>query len=139
MSLFQKADTILSSGGQSDFKIECDFLTDDDIECLAYMIKQRMRFREVVGVKGRGGTNLGNGIRLQNALQKYCGNGENLPTLICDDVLTTGKSMEATKEEYKKNTGNHNVIGCVLFSRYEYEKRRDWIYPLFILNSESLK
>lgn len=132
MSLFQKMDVILSSGGQSDFKIECDFLTDEDIECLAYMIKQRIRFREVVGVKGKGGTNSGNGIRLQNALLKYCGKGTDLPTLICDDVLTTGKSIENAKSKYQKSTGNYNIIGCVLFSRTQYNS---WVYPLFILNN----
>ena len=39
MNLFVKDNIKLSSGIESDFKIECDSLTEKDLECISYLVK----------------------------------------------------------------------------------------------------
>lgn len=107
-NLFQMGRVALASGHESDFKIECDALTDDDIECLAYLISKRAGFRQVHGVPT-------GGLRLQNALKKYIDSDPLLPVLIVDDVYTTGKSMA----RYAGNFYPEPYIGFVIFARGE--------------------
>jgi len=120
MNLFQKVDIILNSGKPSDFKIECDALTDSDIETFAYLISKKYTFSKVVGVP-RGG------IRIEDALQKYTSNDPNDPLLMVDDVLTTGGSMIRYRKEYE-DLGYDNIVGVVLFARGECP---DWIDSVF--------
>ena len=115
MNLFKKEKIKLSSGKISDFKIECDALTNKDWECLAYLISKIIEFRGVIGVP-TGGT------KLASHLSKYCINDKSLPMLICDDVLTTGKSMKNMKVLMG------NVKGVVIFARGKCPK---WVTPLF--------
>jgi hypothetical protein len=120
MNLFQKVDIILNSGKPSDFKIECDALTDEDIETFAYLISKKYTFRKVVGVpKG--------GNRIEDALQKYTTNNPEHPLLMVDDVLTTGGSMIRYRDKYNE-MGYGNILGVVLFARGECP---DWIEPVF--------
>jgi hypoxanthine phosphoribosyltransferase len=123
MNLFQKKEIKLHSGGKSFFKIECDALTDDDIETLAYIISRKYTFHNVVGIPN-------GGVRISNALQKYASRGLG-PLLIVDDVLTTGKSMEKAKEMF----GNVLSRGVVLFARGECPK---WIEPIFNMWEEKV-
>ena len=120
MNLFQKVDIILNSGKPSDFKIECDALTDEDIECFAHLISKKYTFRKVVGVP-RGG------VRIEDALQKYTTNNDEHPLLMVDDVLTTGGSMIRHRDMYE-DMGYHDIVGVVLFARGECP---DWIEPVF--------
>lgn len=120
MNLFQKVDIILNSGQRSDFKIECDALTDNDIECFAHLISKKYKFRKVVGVP-RGG------VRIEDALQKYTTNDPNDPLLMVDDVLTTGGSMIRYRNQYEE-MGYDNIVGVVLFARGECP---DWIESVF--------
>lgn len=120
MNLFQKVDIILNSGKPSDFKIECDALTDEDIETFAYLISKKYTFRKVVGVP-RGG------VRIENALQKYTTNNNEHPILIVDDVLTTGGSMKRHRDMYD-DMGYVGIQGVVLFARGECP---DWIDSVF--------
>lgn len=120
MNLFQKVDVILNSGRKSDFKIECDALTDEDIECFAYLISKKYTFKKVVGVPT-------GGIRIENALQKYASNNPHDPLLMVDDVLTTGGSMVRYRKEYEQ-MGYYNIVGVVLFARGECP---DWIEAIF--------
>ena len=118
----------LHSGGRSNFKIECDALTNDDIECLAWMIRKLVpNFKEVYGVP-RGG------LRLEKVLKKYeKGAG---PILIVDDVYTTGNSMrEFTREVVlrKYDETSQPLRFIVLFAR---TKTPEWIIPLFQLWGE---
>lgn len=117
MNLFAKKVLKLSSGQQSDFKIECDALTDEDWDCLAYLISKKLKFSLVIGIPS-------GGLRLANELDKYVTDDPGLPLLICDDVLTTGSSMENFKDIFS----HRNVIGVVVFAR---GKCPDWITPLF--------
>lgn len=116
-NLFEKKIFTLHSGSIGYFKIECDALTDDDIDTLAYIISRKFEFNEVIGIP-RGG------IRIAKALEKY--KSEKGYCLIVDDVLTTGNSME----EAKKQCGRENILGIVLFGRGECP---DWIIPVFKL------
>ena len=118
MNLFQKVDIILNSGQKSDFKIECDALTDEDIETFAYLIQKKYKFGKVLGVP-RGG------VGIQVALEKYVTQG-NDTLLIVDDVLTTGGSMVRFRENYL--TQYENIVGVVLFARNECP---DWIDSVF--------
>jgi orotate phosphoribosyltransferase len=123
MNIFQKQEVKLNSGEISDFKIECDALTYADIECIAYLISKRVKFKKAIGVPT-------GGIRIAEAVNIYSEpNSEELPILIVDDVLTSGGSME----RFKSELGATNVIGVVIFAR---QKCSDWITPLFSLCGE---
>jgi len=123
--LFIKENIKLSSGKLSSFKIECDALTDYDWECLAYLASRQVKFKSVVSVPTGGDT-------FARCLSEYATDDETLPTLICDDVLTSGGSMERKKAELNID----NVIGIVAFSRGTCP---DWITTLFdgSLNTDS--
>jgi hypothetical protein len=113
--LFVKRDFVMHSGGVAHWKIECDAITDSAIETLAWIIADKGKFKRVVGVP------MG-GIRLAVALQKYVSNEG--PTLIVDDVLTTGQSME----EAKAKIGDPTAIGIVIFAR---NRCPSWVRPIF--------
>jgi orotate phosphoribosyltransferase len=115
MSLFQFGAFFLSSGVPSPWKIECDNLDDGDIATLAQLVRRVVGpFHAVQGVP-RGG------LRLASALQPFV--TIDGPRLLVDDVLTTGKSMSALRDEIYLNDGidrvarPHYVKGCVLFAR----------------------
>lgn len=105
MNLFNIGKFTLSSGLASDFKIDCDLLTEEDVESLAYLISKKYSFSEVYGIP-TGGT------RLEEALEKYKTTG---PILLVDDVYTTGKSLQNFIQE--KDLDEGNIIAIVLFSR----------------------
>ena len=114
-SLFVKQDLILHSGEKSDFKIECDALTDEDLECLAYLVSKKYSFFRVRGVPT-------GGERLAAKLEKYeSDDAEDF--LLVDDVLTTGNSMEHCKKQILGN-----VNGVVIFARGNCP---EWIEPIF--------
>lgn len=114
MSLFQRGDFTLHSGEKSGFKIDCDALTDGDLETIACMIAERVpNFGSVEGVPS-------GGLRLSSALEKYVTVGQ---LLIVDDVYTTGASMETQRR-------NRQAQGAVIFTRMEPSP---WVMPLFTL------
>ena len=123
MSLFQKGNFQLASGAVSTFKIECDALTDEDLECIAYLLFQRIphEFAEVVGVPT-------GGVRLAKAMEKYITPGYS-PTLIVDDVFTTGGSFDRFIKE--KGYDKMRYMAAVIFARHEPP---EWITPLFIMS-----
>lgn len=116
MTLFERKSFVMHSGEKSDYKIECDALTEEDIETLALLISKKYKFCDVYGVPS-------GGIRIEQALEKYMTNDSEHPLLIVDDVLTTGASME----EVRESVLNRNVIGVVIFAR---GKCPDWITPV---------
>lgn len=121
MPLFETKEWNMHSGALSSFKIECDALTDEDIETLALIISQRFIFGDVYGVPN-------GGIRLANALQKYI-TVHHDSRLIVDDVLTTGNSIHETRFDLKWN----NAMGVVIFARGPCP---DWVIPIFQMWSE---
>lgn len=121
MSLFIKKDWEMHSGGKSNFKIECDALTDEDLETLAYLIYSKFKFSRVMGIP-TGGT------RLAEKLKNYVIEGED-KILIVDDVLTTGTSMEQAKHVHHRNLiDTDQITGVVVFAR---GKCPDWVHPIF--------
>lgn len=109
MSLFQLEKIVLHNGKTSQFKIECDFLspkTKEDWECLAYKGSRIVGpFSRVVGVP-RGG------LLFAIAMEKYKTKG--WPTLVVDDVLTTGASIVQMMKWHGDIT---RVAGLVVFAR----------------------
>lgn len=102
--LFQTGNFTLHSGAMSNWKIECDALTEEDWKTLAVMIVERCGpFSSVVGVP-RGG------LPLAEALKPHV--SATGPRLVVDDVLTTGNSiLELTKFDFTPS------IGWVVFAR----------------------
>ena len=112
MNLFRMGSFTLNSSKKADWKIECDALTDDDIECIASLIEEiTIPFSSVEGIP-RGG------LRLAKAMQKYVTDQEGVTThLIVDDVLTTGATLQRAKLRYWNAYPNVLVVGAVIFAR----------------------
>lgn len=108
----------LHSGEQSNFLIDCETLTDADLEALAEQIAARVPpFGQVEGVAN-------GGLRIAEVLSKHAG-GPSGQLLIVDDVLTSGGSMEEQR-------AGREAYGAVIFCRGT--DWPSWIIPLFILN-----
>ncbi len=106
-NIFQLFDFTLPNGDSSIFKIECDHLTDKDIECFARMVGH-VSFKSVEGIP-RGG------VPFAKALEKYI-DPESEVHLVVDDVLASGKSMtDAMQAAFDR--GEEVVRGIVIFSR----------------------
>ena len=123
MSIFRQGDFQLHSGGSSWFKIDCDALTLEDWAILARLIAQNVTFEKVIGVPT-------GGLKLAKALRRYCKKDAHISTLIVDDVLTTGESMERLKGTIDPKDRSI-VRGIVVFSRGLCP---NWIVPIFHLN-----
>ena len=114
MNLFQNKKFIGASGKELDYKIECDALTQEDLECIAAnSVKHLPKFGKVLGVPT-------GGLPLQRAFEPYITEGSNV-VLIVDDVWTTGGSM---KKFIMKYTLEESVMGFVIFARSELP---DWV------------
>ena len=109
--MFERKDFISHAGKPLHWKIECDELSDEDLETLAYVVSRRIQFSSVVGIP-RGG------VRFADALKKYV--SESGPRLLVDDVLTTGLSMDTERK--------YGDVGVVIFSRGLCPS---WIIPIF--------
>lgn len=121
MALFNKGYFKLHSGRVDFFKIDCDFLGDLDLQAVVQELSVRLRpWGHVEGV-GRGGQ------VLADAFCKYCPSDafslRSFPPLICDDVLTTGRSMEEQRD-------GRQAIGAVIFARGPVPA---WVQPLFYM------
>jgi hypothetical protein len=111
--------TKLHAGGTSSYKVECDALTDADLECVAFMLVEILpAFGSVEGVPT-------GGLRLAEKMKKYATEG---PLLIVDDVLTTGTSMERQRE-------GRDAIGAVIFAR---QVGPPWVTPLWTKTTSGL-
>jgi pyrimidine operon attenuation protein/uracil phosphoribosyltransferase len=131
MSLFIDQSFTSHSGKHLPFKIECDNLTDEDLDVFCEMIINAgktypsMKFREVCGIPS-------GGLRIADKL-KYKIDMTSNRLLIIDDVLTTGKSMEEMKiNAMQQGWKEDNIFGIVLFSRADYAPL--WITPIYELN-----
>src|SRR5690242_13489118 len=123
MGLFNFGDFCLHSGRVSDFKIDCDAMTDEDVRALAAVIRKRLpSFRAVVGIP-RGG------LRFAKALRPFATGRDADPVLIVDDVCTTGESLEAAWEEFL----GEPVVGAVLFARRHLPW---WAMAVFVMEDD---
>lgn len=119
-NLFQTGAITLSSGQKSNFKIECDALTDEDLKTLAELIASRYEFGEVISIPT-------GGDKLADYLDEYI-DTESPICLLVDDVLTTGNSMEKMKAHLLDYREEENIQGVVIFARGIY---LDWITAVF--------
>lgn len=120
-NLFEKKTFTMHSGDIGHWKIECDALTDEDLDTLAYMISSKIIFKRVIGVPT-------GGLRIAEALEKY--KSKDGWCLIVDDVLTTGNSMEEARDQCVEDV--NNIMGVVLFARGTCPT---WVMPVFKLYS----
>lgn len=123
MNLFNSGEFTLNSGRKSSFKVDCDYLSDEDIEALARLIKDNLPlFAWVEGVPT-------GGLRLAEALKPLAEPDHSSIGLVCDDVLSTGNSMEVQRD-------GRAAMGVVLFNRIPWGKispgwiRSVWRYGL---------
>lgn len=129
MKLFQSGDFVLSSGRKSNFKIDCDALTDEDIEALASIFRKKLACSwhgaaaSIICPVPSGGN------RLALALGRRRRDGTHIkiihgaPVLVAEDVFTTGRSMEAERLKHQEP-----VRGVVIFARAPCP---EWITPLW--------
>jgi hypothetical protein len=122
ISLFRTGEFPLHSGGTSNWKIDCDALTEADWRTIAGVISRKVgHFRNVYGIpKG--------GLALAEALAPMITGDWRHPFLIVDDVYTTGASM---REAYAWTLDTENIVGFVVFARKPV--REDWIRALFTM------
>ncbi len=64
MSLFNHGDFLLHSGSRSKYLIDCNSLSDNDIETFAKIISDDVKFSSVEGIPT-------GGLRLAKTLEKY--------------------------------------------------------------------
>lgn len=116
MSLFALGNFVLSSGERSGWRINADVLTEEDWEALAFLAHLRLpAYGEVECVP------TGGGEAFARQLRRFCVPGGAL--LICDDVWTTGRSME-------RQRAGREASGVAAFARGECPA---WVVPLFVL------
>ena len=112
MHLFETGYCELSSGKVSDWKIECDALVSEDWDTLARIVSKRFKFNRVVGIPE-------GGLPFAAALEPYANKGSKIhPTLIVDDVVTTGRSFEKYRDMLYRD-GEIAVACLAAFSRTE--------------------
>jgi len=119
VSLFAVGRFNIHTGLPDDFKIDCDYLTTEDYEALAFLGSRCVKFSHVIGIYPGSETGIDNGGRFAQAMLPYASSG---PILIVDDVYTTGNSMFQTRCMYP------GAIGLVIFTR---RKLPDWVKALF--------
>jgi hypothetical protein len=111
MNLFQTGVFDLVSR-QSFFKIECDALTDQDIETLTTMLwlcLKPQRYSHVYGVPT-------GGERIAKAFEKYLQHNA-FRILVVDDVWTTGKSIGQFTTKLREESRLMPIDKAVLFVR----------------------
>jgi orotate phosphoribosyltransferase len=126
MNLFQGEYIFLHSGEPTDFKIDCDALSDEDIKQLAKIIARKVKFSKIYGIPN-------GGSRLALALEPYKTEDSNT-FLIVDDVLTTGGSFRATESWVRRDfkwTGE--IKGFCIFAR-KPENKPAWVDSVFDMN-----
>lgn len=127
MTLFKLGDFRLHSGGQSFWKIDCDDLTDDDIDTLstlmALTIGPSTPIKKIIGVP-EGGSRLAARLGLGDRVNMQ--EGRRGITLIVDDVFTTGGAMLETLRSNRLR--EHEAVGLVVFARKPCPW---WVTPLF--------
>lgn len=114
------------AGKSLKWKIECDNLSEEDIECLAKLIYTKYSYECI----SHPPTNSANVIDLINKLERHKSFNADYDYLIVDDVLTTGKSMNDIYEHLHTDYG-YKIKGVVIFARSECP---GWITPIFQLD-----
>ena len=121
--LFQEQDFVGHSGDPLTWKIECDAIQDVEWKCIARMIMEieTRPFQAAIGIPQ-------GGLKLSQHLNQYSTQNNSDPYLICDDVLTTGGSMDYYVDQYFRNREPTGYFGWVVFAR---SQPKSWITSLF--------
>lgn len=134
MTLFVNGPFTSHSGLSFPFKIECDSLTQDEIDVLAKMAYDRFGpFRDVISVP-TGGDRFAAAIKKLIDADEFASRVPIIPVVIVDDVLATGASMEeALEKAVKDGIKEEDCMGIVIFSRCATKRRYylQWIEALF--------
>jgi len=105
MNLFQLGNFKLHSGAHTNFKIECDALTAEDWDALAFLLIMRIgRFSTVVGVP-TGGEQFAKALHSYRTSNIDTHSNNPFPVLVVDDVLTTGNSIIEVGTQYERWVG----------------------------------
>jgi hypoxanthine phosphoribosyltransferase len=129
--MFNHGDFVSAAGLNLKWKIECDDLSNKDIECIANIAGQKYKFCDVVGVP-RGG------YKLATALKHYI-TPYSSTLLVVDDVWTTGGSMMAYINQLKQGFSSNsakwitteiNWQGFVIFSRGFLQNNVDSLFQI---------
>lgn len=119
--LFKLGDFELHSGSKSDWIINCEALSDGDLEALAALAVRALRsFDRVHGIAD-GGT------RFAAAMEEHRTTTRSNRMLIVDDVMTTGKSMLDQRGYFSIW---EETQGLVIFSRTT-DPALDWVHRIF--------
>lgn len=126
MSLFNLKDVTLHSGSKSDWIIDCDALTDEDLAALARLGSRMVPpFAMVEGIP-RGG------LRFAEAMKQYINPAHSDRILICDDVLTTGNSFKDHAKVLRSQGVPHaRIDGLAIFQRGTW--RPDWVQAIIFM------
>jgi len=123
-TLFEHGSFKLKSGATSEWKIECDALTNDDWKTLAAIGAKLVG--EFSSVWSCGGAS----EKFALALREHISDARS-PPLVVDDVLTTGKTMELMRKALTRSLPDPEIKGLVAFARGECPS---WVQALFRVN-----
>jgi orotate phosphoribosyltransferase len=129
--LFQKGEFTLHSGRRSSFKIECDALTPEEWDTLAFLALAIApgSFSDVRPIP-EGGKPFARAILRQMDQLGWVFTPD-APLLVVDDVWTTGRSFE----EYRASQPiDQRVSGVVAFARSPVAS---WVRPVFQLHDQA--
>jgi hypothetical protein len=119
--LFQFGWFASHSGFQLPWKMDCDAFSDDDWAALARLVAWKFAFRSVHGIP-RGG------CRFAQALERHAEPDSGYPTLIVDDVLTTGRSFIEAKARLGDPPGTIGVVVCAR------GRSPNWVWSILSVN-----
>lgn len=140
MNLFETGDFILHNGAATFWRLNAECFSSDDLIKFAQIVLANVWFHgidRVVGVP-TGGEAFAEAIRrlrtyplLEDAA--YVPDHPGAFTLIVDDVLTTGASMQNAARRVKSP-----IVGAVIFARPDPYTGKfcvpDWVHPLFTIS-----
>lgn len=128
MTLFQSGNFTLHSGQKSNWKIECDSLTNEDWATLARLAVTRLPpFGLVIPVET-------GGVKFAAALSEYQTYSQYI--LVADDVLTSGRSLEEAMQWVRNKYRIHinDIFGVVAFDRSRFSRYH--VFPIFKMFGE---
>lgn len=114
----------LLNHSRTGLEIDCDALTDKDIDAAASFIASMVDCRFMVQDISQGG------CRLAAALEKYDDAQAPFVILLIDEVLVTASSMNAAKDAQPPQVHPDDVVGWVIFARGELPS---WVNAMFVL------